>query len=126
MGDCWVAKVLEIRAEDSSHVFLRVLWLYWPEELPKTGRLPCHASSELIASNYMEVMDAMTVTDKAEVAYVTEEYHEAPAEGLFWRQTFDFLTGKLSVRSPSLFLQTHAFLTPTTGIAPGLHMRRPQ
>ena len=30
----WVAKVLEIRALDSQHVYLRVFWLYWPSELP--------------------------------------------------------------------------------------------
>ena len=101
-GDCWVGKVLEIRAQGPSHVFLRVLWLYWPEELPVEGRRDYHATSELIASNLMEIMDAMTVTDKAEVAHVRELYDEPPTEGLFWRQKFDFLSNKLSVSDPFL------------------------
>lgn len=101
-SDCWVAKVLEIRAQDSSHVYLRVNWLYYPEELPRSGRQDYHASSELIASNLMEIMDAMTVTDKAEVAHLTERYNEPPAEGLFWRQKFDYITNKLSVSALSL------------------------
>ena len=95
--DCWIAKVLEIRAHGPSHVYLRVLWLYWPEELPKEGRKDYHSSLELVASNHMEIMDAMTVTDRAEVAHVTEDYTEPPAEGLFWRQKLDVLNGRLSV-----------------------------
>ena len=94
--DCWVAKVLEIRARGPSHVYLRVLWLYWPEEL-KEGRNDYHSSLELVASNHMEIMDATTVTDKAEVSRVMEDYTEPPIEGLFWRQQLDVLTGNLSV-----------------------------
>lgn len=30
----WVACILEIRAADEHHVFARVYWLYWPDELP--------------------------------------------------------------------------------------------
>ena len=99
-SDSWVAKVLEIRAQDPSHVYLRILWLYWPDELPSTGKLDYHAANELIASNSMEIMDAMTVTDRAEVTFIKEEYTEQPAEGLFWRQKFDCLTNTLSVRVP--------------------------
>ena len=98
-AECWVAKVLEIRARDQSHVFLRILWMFWPEELPKTGRLDYHAQSELIASNFMDIVDAMTVTDKAEVSHVEEKHNEPPIEGLFWRQKFDYLTNRLTVTS---------------------------
>jgi hypothetical protein len=29
----WVAKVLEVRAKDDQHVYLRLFWLYWPDEV---------------------------------------------------------------------------------------------
>lgn len=59
--DDWVAHILEIRASDEHHVYARVYWMYWPDELPpKTidgkkrikGRQPYHGNHELIASNH--------------------------------------------------------------------------
>jgi hypothetical protein len=60
--DAWVARILEIRASDEHHVYARVYWMYWPEELPPgvlpdgkrtpAGRQPYHGKSELIASNH--------------------------------------------------------------------------
>ena len=96
--------------------------MYWPEELPLTGRLDYHAGNELIASNLMEIMDAMTVTDKAEVTHVKEEYTEQPAEGLFWRQKFDSLSNTLSVRMPH-FRRVLCLLTCSTGAPNRLQMR---
>lgn len=59
--DDWVARILEIRASDEHHVYARVYWMYWPDELPANtrdgkklvkGRQPYHGTSELIASNH--------------------------------------------------------------------------
>lgn len=59
--DDWVARILEIRASDEHHVYARVYWMYWPDELPhgthdgkKTvqGRQQYHGANELIASNH--------------------------------------------------------------------------
>lgn len=59
--DEWVARILEIRAADEHHVYARVYWMYWPEELPVgtkdgnkyvSGRQPYHGHNELIASNH--------------------------------------------------------------------------
>lgn len=59
--DDWVARILEIRASDEHHVYARVYWMYWPDELPMntldgkkhvTGRQPYHGQNELIASNH--------------------------------------------------------------------------
>lgn len=59
--DDWVARILEIRASDEHHVYARVFWMYWPDELPSgthygkrqvQARQPYHGSSELIASNH--------------------------------------------------------------------------
>lgn len=59
--DHWVARILEIRASDEHHVYVRVFWMYWPDELAEgtryggrqvQGRQPYHGASELIASNH--------------------------------------------------------------------------
>lgn len=60
----WVARILEIRASDEQHVYARVYWMYWPDELPagthvgrktiRGGRQPHHGKHELIASNHSE------------------------------------------------------------------------
>jgi hypothetical protein len=59
--DDWVARILEIRASDEHHVYARVYWMYWPDELPAgtqdgkklvQGRQPYHGLNELIASNH--------------------------------------------------------------------------
>ncbi|RPA90551.1 hypothetical protein L873DRAFT_1717284 [Choiromyces venosus 120613-1] len=85
----WVARVLEIRAVDESHVYLRVYWLYWPEELPG-GRQPYHGAKEIIASNHMEIIDAMTVSGRATVKHWMELDEEEDLPDLFWRQKFDY------------------------------------
>ena len=68
----WVAKILEVRASDPSHVFLCVYWLYRPEDLPG-GCQPYHGASELIASNDMAIIDALTVEDEAQVIHWAEK-----------------------------------------------------
>lgn len=59
--DDWVARILEIRASDEHHVYARVYWMYWPDELPPgtqdgkkliQGRQWYHGANELIASNH--------------------------------------------------------------------------
>lgn len=59
--DDWVARILEIRAKDEHHVYARVYWMYWPDELPAgtlegkrtvAGRQPYHGANELVASNH--------------------------------------------------------------------------
>jgi hypothetical protein len=64
--DSWVARILEIRASDEHHVYARVYWMYWPDELPPgtidgkekvSGRQPYHGHSELIASNHSTSLD---------------------------------------------------------------------
>lgn len=59
--DDWVARILEIRASDEHHVYARVYWMYWPDELPPgtqdgkkmiRGRQPYHGANELVASNH--------------------------------------------------------------------------
>ena len=59
--DDWVARILEIRASDEHHVYARVYWMYWPDELPQgtqdgkktvQGRQPYHGINELVASNH--------------------------------------------------------------------------
>lgn len=62
--NCWVARIVEIRATDERHVYARVYWMYSPDELPASmiggkklaaGRQPYHGVSELIASNHSKI-----------------------------------------------------------------------
>ncbi len=97
----WIAQVLEVRALDSQHVYLRVFWSYWPDELPG-GAKDYHGKHELVVSNFMEIIDAMTVAGKAEVCHWLEKDEEPVLDGLYWRQTYNFHTQALSVRAPLL------------------------
>ncbi|KAF1833305.1 hypothetical protein BDW02DRAFT_599192 [Decorospora gaudefroyi] len=92
----WLARVLEIRAGDPSHVYLRVFWTYRPEDLPG-GRQRHHGSSELIVSNHMDIIDALTVQSTADVVHWDDNPDSVAtlaADHLFWRQSFD-ITKKL-------------------------------
>ena len=81
--------MLEVRAKDNQHVYLRVFWLYWPDELPH-GRQPYHGANELIMSNAMDIVDAMTVAAPAEVTQWDEEKDEQEDLGQrFFRQFLD-------------------------------------
>ena len=92
---------MEIRANDAEHVYLRVLWYYWPDELPG-GRRYYHGKDELVASNHMEIIHATTVAGRATVYHWEENDGSEELEGFFWRQRFDATTRKLTVGSLSL------------------------
>ncbi|KXT07631.1 hypothetical protein AC578_10121 [Pseudocercospora eumusae] len=88
----WKAKVLEVRALDSEHVYIRVAWLNRPEDLPH-GRQPYHGKNELIPTNQMDVIDAMAVNGSFEVVHWDDKDEESPMpkeDDFFWRQTYDF------------------------------------
>ena len=84
----WVAKVLEVRASDPQHVYLRVFWLYWPDELPQ-GRQKYHGQNELVMSNHMDIVDAMTVGTAAEVKFWDERDEDEDLGQRYWRQFYD-------------------------------------
>ena len=91
-----IARVLEIRAHSTKDVYLRVFWMYRPDQLP-WGLEPHHGSDELIASNVMDIVDATSVRGRADVTHWIEEQQEEAPDGIYWRQTFDHLTRQLSV-----------------------------
>ncbi|EXM14117.1 Bromo adjacent homology (BAH) domain [Fusarium oxysporum f. sp. vasinfectum] len=103
-GD-WVARILEIRASDEHHVYARVYWMYWPDELPartldgkKTvqGRQPYHGANELIASNHMDIINVVSVTGPATVNQWIESDDEEIKDALYWRQAYDCRNPQLS------------------------------
>lgn len=92
----WKAKVLEVRALDSEHVYIRVAWLNRPEDLAG-GRKSYHGKNELIPSNEMDVIDAMAVNGSLDVYHWDEKDDDSALAGedqYFWRQTFDFANTK--------------------------------
>lgn len=99
--DGWLAKVLEVRAGDSSHVYLRVFWAYRPEDLPG-GRQPHHGVNEVIVSNHMDIIEALTVQSAADMVYWNDDPDSLPLpeDELFFRQSFDITkSNPLSVRN---------------------------
>ncbi|GJC88057.1 hypothetical protein ColLi_10895 [Colletotrichum liriopes] len=103
-GD-WVAFILEIRASDKQHVYARVYWMYWPEELPEGtmdgerypgGRQSYHGRNELIASNHMDIINVISVTSPVDVEQWKEEDNQDAPEALYWRQALDYQTKQLS------------------------------
>ncbi|EFW99557.1 hypothetical protein CMQ_7925 [Grosmannia clavigera kw1407] len=103
--DDWVARILEIRASDEHHVYARVFWMYWPDELPagthygkKTvqGRQPYHGAAELIASNHMDIINVVSVTSAATVNHLIEDRDDELQSALYWRQALDVRNFELS------------------------------
>ncbi|KAI1390088.1 uncharacterized protein F4822DRAFT_437131 [Hypoxylon trugodes] len=103
--DDWVARILEIRASDEHHVYARVYWMYWPDELPPgthdgkrciTGRQWYHGANELIASNHMDVINVVSVTAAATVNQWDENNEDEVQAALYWRQAFDVRSLELS------------------------------
>lgn len=89
----WKAKVLEVRALDSEHVYIRVSWLNRPEDLD-TGRKSYHGKNELIPTNQMDIIDAMAVNGSLEVMHWDDTEDDSAMmndEQYFWRQTFDYV-----------------------------------
>ena len=86
----WVGRIMECRATDEAHVYLRLMWLYWPDELPM-GRQPYHGIRELVASNAVDIVDAQSIASRADVSYWDEDDDEADTilGEPYWRQTFD-------------------------------------
>ncbi|KAH8658920.1 hypothetical protein BGZ61DRAFT_465711 [Ilyonectria robusta] len=104
-ADDWVARILEIRAADEYHVYARVYWMYWPEELPHgtldgkkmvQGRQLYHGQKELIASNHMDIINVVSVTMPATVVQWIELDDDKIQDALYWRQAFDFCNSQLS------------------------------
>lgn len=104
----WIARILQVRARNAQHVYALVTWLYWADELPPPavrspdqvskdgGKRKYHGSHELIASNYMEVLDVLTFAGKAEV-YHWDEQDDNVGSQLYWRQSYCRETLELSV-----------------------------
>ena len=98
----WKAKVLEVRALDAEHVYIRVSWLNRPEDM-MGGRQSFHGRSELIPTNQMDVISALSVNGILPLKH-SEEFGVDTQEDFlgedeyFWRQTFDFVNKRLSVR----------------------------
>ncbi|KAL8955385.1 MAG: hypothetical protein Q9193_006743 [Seirophora villosa] len=101
-----VARILEVRGADPKHVWLRLYWLYRPEEIPG-GRKDHHGKNELIATNHMEIVDALQVRSPAQVRRLEEEEEKEekghlPAaattekDSLYFRQTYDCVTHEIS------------------------------
>lgn len=106
----WVANVVEVRAQNAWNVWVRIEWFYRPDELPG-GRQPYHGKKEVIKSPVQDIISAHTVAGHADVTHWNEmDDSQDGIDGLFWRQTFDPSSGKLSVRTPCMKFVPYRFL----------------
>jgi len=98
----WVAQITEIRAQNAWNVYVRIEWYYRPDELPGGGRQWYHGKKEVIKSPVQDIISAHTVAGHADITQweETDDNQDADGiDGLYWRQTLDPVTFKLSVLS---------------------------
>lgn len=86
----WIGRIQQAKADNANEVWLRVFWFYWPEELPM-GVQQYHGQSELILSNYTDIIDANAISGMAEVSHWDEfkDEEEPHLTALYWRQTYN-------------------------------------
>lgn len=82
----FLAMISEAKAEGPTMVYVRVMYAYWPEELPQ-GRQPYHGMKEVIMSNHMDILDVHTIFSKVDVQEMDETVESV--DGIYWRQTLD-------------------------------------
>ncbi|UNI21907.1 hypothetical protein JDV02_007853 [Purpureocillium takamizusanense] len=100
LADHWVAKILEVRAADESHVYARVYWMYSSEELPShtLGKLVSdYCQQELIASNHMGVINVTRVVRHARVKQLADGETVQDEGAIYWRHVVDYRTSVLSL-----------------------------
>lgn len=82
----WLGKILQIRASAPEKVLVLVAWLYWAYELPKGYHQPWFSETEVFPSNLMNIIEATTVSDRANIVYLDEREDKALYDGV--EQTF--------------------------------------
>lgn len=94
----WIGRIREVKAMAADQVYMRLFWLYWPDELPRGGREPHHGKREVVLSNHADIVDSMTISGPADIRFWDEnDDKDGPRGQLFWRQTLD-----ISKRQPVL------------------------
>ena len=99
LDDSSMAKVLECRAMSPENVYLRINWLYRPEETEE-GRQPWHGDDEVIPSTHMQIIDATTCNGRVDVIKWEPGIEGGPKQRrrYWWRQTLDTI-GKETLSS---------------------------
>jgi hypothetical protein len=96
----WKAKVLEVRALDKEHVYICVSWLNRPEDMAG-GRQAYHGKNELVPTNQIDVINAMSVNGKFCLKHWDEikdigQDDTSETDVYYWRETCDFTEQKFS------------------------------
>ncbi len=86
----WVGLVSEFRAANQEKVWVKLFWLYWPEELPM-GRQPYHGKRELVLSNHVDIIEAQSIACHADLSHWDEndDSNKLVLSERYWRQTYD-------------------------------------
>jgi hypothetical protein len=73
-------------------VYIRLAWLNRPEDLD-SGRKAYHGKNELIPTNQLDIIDAMSVNGSVEIIHWDERDDDSALmaeDQFFWRQTYDY------------------------------------
>jgi len=94
----WKAQVLEVRAINEAHVYVKLAWLYRPAHDLPNGPTNYHGKYELVPSTEISIIDAASLNGSFKIKYWNEyEDDDVPvAEQYYWRQSCDHLAGTLS------------------------------
>lgn len=102
----WKAQIHEVRALDANHVYLRVSWLLRPQHDLPNGAKSYHAVHELIPSTNIDIIDAKTINASLSIKY-WDEFEDAEGQlttEFFWRQSYDHINDKMTVRLTSIII----------------------
>ena len=86
----WVGLIAEFRAASQEKVYVRLFWLYWPEELPM-GRQSYHGKRELVMSNHVDIVEAQSIACHTSISFWDEndDSNKVVLSERYWRQTYD-------------------------------------
>ncbi|KAI4122478.1 MAG: hypothetical protein LQ338_005803 [Usnochroma carphineum] len=99
LGVYTVARILEIRALDPQNVYVRLFWLYRPQEVPGAlgGSKTYHGERELMVSDHMEIVDALRVVAPVRVVQWREQDKlQVPKDGMYYRQMYSCVSHNVS------------------------------
>lgn len=89
----WVGRIQQVKALEAAEVFVRVFWLYWPNELP-SGQRPYHGKQEMVMSNHADIIDATTISGQAHVSFWDEnddsDLDRSVLKEVYYRSTLNY------------------------------------
>ncbi|PCD20153.1 hypothetical protein AU210_016416 [Fusarium oxysporum f. sp. radicis-cucumerinum] len=92
----WVAHIVDIRGTSPVDVHALVIWMYWPEALPRRGkRGKEYQENELVASNHLGVIDVRDVDRVVPLKVLRKTRNDTRSQRFIWKDFFDCMHGSI-------------------------------